>query len=70
MLKILSVLMVNLHDFGTEIWRQLKAGSRDDAFVRAIKGHESKFESGIAEITPTARILYEEILRYAENLNL
>ena len=54
----------------TEIWRQLKAGSRDDAFVRAIKGHESKFESGIAEITPTARILYEEILKYAEKLNL
>lgn len=54
----------------SEIWRQLKAGTRDEDFVRAIKGHRNNFDNGTAEITATARVLYEEILEYAENLNL
>lgn len=54
----------------TEIWRQLKAGTRDEAFVTALEGHKEKFDAGVAEITPVARMHYEKILQYAEKLDL
>jgi len=53
-----------------EIWRQLKAGTRDDSFITAIIGHGEKFDSGIAEITPLAREIFNKIMKYANKLNL
>lgn len=54
----------------SEIWRQLKAGTRDDSFVDAISGHQQKFQTGVAEITPSTERLLHEIVTYAEKLDL
>lgn len=54
----------------SEIWRQLKAGTRDEAFLAAMNGHTEKFMSGIAEFTPNTRILYDDMLAYANNLTM
>lgn len=54
----------------SEIWRQLKSGSRDEVFVSAIAGHKEKFDTGIAELTDSTKKLYDVILQYAESLGL
>ena len=53
-----------------EIWRQLKAGTRDEDFVYAMEGHFPKFEAGIAEFTPGTKKSAYEMLSYARSLNL
>lgn len=54
----------------SEIWRQLKAGTRDDSFVDSLQGHVKKFESGVAEFTPNTKELLEWMLDFANRLNL
>jgi len=54
----------------SEIWRQLKAGTRDESFVHALEGQVSKFKSGVAEITPNTKKLLDGIVKYANGLNL
>ena len=54
----------------SEIWRQLKAGTRDDSFVRAFRGQVSKFETGVAEITPSTEELLGKMVKFANSLNL
>ncbi|MGN1271196.1 MAG: YfbR-like 5'-deoxynucleotidase [Clostridia bacterium] len=53
-----------------EIWRQLKAGTRDEEFVEAMKNHFPKFKAGIAEFTASTEKFAKEMLAYAESLNL
>ena len=43
----------------SEIWRQIQAGTNDPAFFTAMKGHKTKFEKGIAELTPVTKDLFE-----------
>lgn len=52
----------------SEIWRQLKAGTRDDSFFEALKGHIKKFDSGIAELTPNTKELLDWIIEFANRL--
>lgn len=54
----------------SEIWRQLKAGTRDDSFVEALKGHARKFEAPIAELTPNTKELLDWMMEFAECLKL
>ena len=54
----------------SEIWRQLKAGSRDDSIVVSMNKHQKKFESGRAEYTEGAKELLEWMLKFANGLNL
>ena len=54
----------------SEIWRQLKAGTRDDSFMFALKGHVRKFESGVAELTPNTKELLDWMMEFAERLKL
>ena len=54
----------------SEIWRQLKGGTRDDSFIESIDVHTRKFESGIAEFTPSTMQLYDSMVKYALELNL
>ena len=54
----------------SEIWRQLKAGTRDESFVSALQGQVSKFKTGVAEITPNTKKLMDGIVKYANGLNL
>ena len=54
----------------SEIWRQLKGGTRDDSFIESIDVHTRKFESGIAEFTPSTMQLYDSMVKYANELNL
>ena len=53
-----------------EIWRQLKAGTRDEDFVYAMEGHFPKFEAGIAEFTPGTEKFAYKMFSYAQSLNL
>lgn len=53
----------------SEIWRQLKAGTRDASFKEAWKGHLEKFTRGIAELTPSTRLLLEEMSDFEKLLN-
>lgn len=52
----------------SEIWRQLKAGTRDNDFFDALGRHEAKFVSGIAALTPSTKLLLEEMLAFADKL--
>lgn len=54
----------------SEIWRQLKAGTRDDSFSYALRGHIKKFEADIAELTPDTRALFEWMVDFAKSLNM
>ena len=54
----------------SEIWRQLKAGTRDEAFISSIDVHTEKFNTGIAEFTPSTKELYDWMVKYANELNL
>lgn len=54
----------------SEIWRQLKAGSRDDSIVVSMNKHQEKFLSGKAEYTETTKELLEWMLKFANGLNL
>lgn len=53
-----------------EIWRQLKAGTRDEDFVRAMGGHFPKFKAGLAEFTPGTEKFAYKMFSYAQSLNL
>lgn len=52
----------------SEIWRQLKAGTRDNSFFEALGRHEVKFASGIASLTPSTKALLDEMLAFADKL--
>ena len=54
----------------SEIWRQLKAGTRDEAFINAIMSQKEKFDTGVAKITPNIKMLLGEMVNYATRLNL
>lgn len=54
----------------SEIWRQLKAGTLDDSFFEALRGHVKKFNSGIAELTPSTNELLQEIVNFAKKLEV
>lgn len=54
----------------SEIWRQLKAGTRDERLVTAMEGHFPKFEAGIAKFTPNTEEFAYKMLVYAKSLNL
>ena len=54
----------------SEIWRQFKAGTRDDSFVKAMNNHKKKFESGSAELTDSTEKLLTEMLDFMRRLDL
>lgn len=54
----------------SECWRQLKAGSRDEYFVKAISKRITKIESGDVVLTPNCHKLFDYMLTYAESLKL
>lgn len=54
----------------SEIWRQLKAGTRDDSFSYALRGHVKKFEANIAELTPVTKELLDWMVNFAKSLNM
>ena len=54
----------------SEIWRQLKAGTRDDSFFDALQGHVRKFGSGVAELTPNTKELLNWMVAFADRLKL
>ena len=51
----------------SEIVRQFMGGSRDPGLLEAIN---ELFEKGTAELTPTAKGIYESMCKYAENLKI
>lgn len=55
----------------SEIWRQLKAGTRDDSFVEALNGHVQKLnDSKIAELTTSTKMLLDEIADFANRIEM
>jgi len=54
----------------SEIWRQLKAGTIDNWFFEALRGHVKKFENGIAEITPTTKQLLDWMVDFANRVEI
>ncbi len=55
----------------SEIWRQLKAGTRDESFIDSIERHQKKFESNsVAELTPNTKELLDWMIRFANRLKL
>ena len=54
----------------SEIWRQLKAGTIDDSFFDALRGHVKKFESGIAELTPNTKKLLDWMVEFANRVEI
>ena len=54
----------------SEIWRQLKAGTRDDSFAYALRGHVKKFEANIAELTPVTKEILDWMVDFAKSLNM
>ena len=54
----------------SEIWRQLKAGTRDNSFFDAMKGHERKLHSNIAELTPDTRELLDWMMDFAKRIEI
>ena len=54
----------------SEIWRQLKAGTIDNWFFEALRGHVKKFENGIAELTPNTKELLEWMVEYANRVEI
>lgn len=54
----------------SEIWRQLKAGTRDESFTEAFKGHVRKFDAGVvAELTPNTKELLDWMKEFANKLD-
>ena len=54
----------------SEIWRQLKAGTIDNWFFEAMRGHVKKFESGIAELTPNTKELLDWMVDFANRVEI
>ena len=55
----------------SEIWRQLKAGTIDNWFFDALRGHVKKFENGgVAELTPNTKGLLEYLVGFANRVEI
>lgn len=54
----------------SEIWRQLKAGTIDNWFFEALRGHVKKFEKGIAELTPNTKELLNWMVEFANRVEI
>lgn len=54
----------------SEIVRQFMGGSRDPELVNAFKGHNKKFESGVASYTYTTEEMYKNMRVYVEELGI
>lgn len=54
----------------SEIMRQLKAGSKDEAFFKALCEHVEKFNKGIAKSTPVTQALIDKFAKIASRINL
>ena len=55
----------------SEIWRQLKAGTIDNWFFEALRGHVRKLERGdIAELTPNTKELLNWIVDFANRVEI
>lgn len=53
----------------SEIWRQFKAGTRDDSLLKAMLGHEKKFDT-VADVPPNQRNLFNEMSDYVNKLKI
>ena len=49
----------------SEINRQVEAGTRYSPYLEALLGHERKFQSGVATLSPNGRMLYRKICETA-----
>ena len=55
----------------SELYRQLKAGSRDENFVDAMNLHKQRFEDAeVTQLTPSTEKLLKWMVDYANSLNL